>query len=97
MLIYCIRKVLQKYKPGISISVIPSLLHKEGITEIEIPGLYVLDYEYHMKRNEKLLEDLKKDWPQERILEQPERYKKEKLYTKYLKEKQHQFHPISSR
>lgn len=68
-------------KNVIALSMFVNLLHKEGITEIEIPGLYVLDYEYHMKRNEKLLEDLKKDWPQERILEQPERYKKEKYYV----------------
>jgi len=31
----------------LALSIFINLLHKKGITDIEVPGLYVLDYEYH--------------------------------------------------
>ena len=31
------------------LSIFVNLLHRKGITETEVPGLYVLDYEYHTK------------------------------------------------
>lgn len=44
----------------LSLSLFINLLHQEGITDIEIPGLYVLDYEYHEKRNSIILNEFKK-------------------------------------
>ena len=38
----------------------------EGITDIEIPGMYVLDYEYHEKRNKVILKEFKKEWEDEK-------------------------------
>lgn len=63
----------------LALSIFINLLHREGISEIEIPGMYVLDYEYHEKRNKKLLEDFKK-WTKEEIDEYPEDYKRCSYY-----------------
>ena len=62
------------------LSLFVNLLHKEGITEIEVPGLYVLDYEYHIKRNKKILSAFEDYWAENNITEDAERYKREKYY-----------------
>jgi len=64
----------------LALSIFVNLLHREGITEIEVPSLYVLDYEYHEKRNKKILSEFKEDWTEERITKYPEQYKREKYY-----------------
>ena len=64
----------------LALSIFINLLHKEGITEIEVPCLYVLDYDYHIKRNKKILSEFKEDWTEERITKHPEQYKREKYY-----------------
>jgi len=64
----------------LALSIFINLLHKEGITEIEIPGLYVLDYDYHTKRNKKILEDFEKDWTEEDIEKYPDVYIRELNY-----------------
>ena len=56
------------------------MLNKEGITEIEIPSLYVLDYDYHIKRNEQILLEFQKEWTEEKINKYTEVYKKQKYY-----------------
>ena len=65
----------------LSLSLFINLLHKEGITDIEIPGLYVLDYEYHEKRNSIILNEFKKEWNDEKRKERiPEVYQQNLEY-----------------
>lgn len=64
----------------LALSIFISLLHKQGITEIEVPSLYVLDYEYHRKRNKTILSEFKKDWPEDLIEKYPEQYKRAYYY-----------------
>lgn len=72
----------------LALSIFINLLNKEGITEIEVPGLYVLDYEYHEKRNEKMLSDFKVEWTEEKIKKYPDVYKRALYYfeSSYKKE-----------
>lgn len=46
----------------VALSVFISMLNKEGITNIEIPSMYVLDYEYHEKRNKFLIDRFNNKW-----------------------------------
>lgn len=62
----------------IVLSMFINLLHNEGISKIEVPGFYVLDYEYHIKRNKDLLEDFEEVWSKEKIEKKPEEYQKAK-------------------
>lgn len=65
----------------LSLSLFINLLHKEGITDIEIPGLYVLDYVYHEKRNSIILNEFKKEWNDEKRKERiPEVYQQNLEY-----------------
>lgn len=60
----------------LALSIFINLLNKEGITEIEVPSLYVLDYDYHTKRNGQILIDFNKEWTEEKIKKYPEEYKR---------------------
>lgn len=62
----------------ISLIIFIILLQKEGITEIEIPGLYSLDYQYHEKRNITLKNNFEKKWTEYLIEKKPEHYEEEK-------------------
>ena len=64
----------------LALSIFINLLHKEGITEIEVPSLYTLDYEYHIKRNKKILLEFDKYWTEDEMEKDPEQYKKDKYY-----------------
>ena len=64
----------------LALSIFVNLLHREGITEIEVPSLYVLDYEYHTKRNKKILSEFEEYWTEDEITKYPEQYKREKYY-----------------
>ena len=64
----------------LALSIFVNLLHREGITEIEVPSLYVLDYEYHTKRNKKILSEFEEYWTEDKITKYPEQYKREKYY-----------------
>ena len=64
----------------LSLSIFINMLHKEGINEIEVPSLYVLDYDYHIRRNSQILSTFKEKWTEEEIKEHPEKYKKAKDY-----------------
>ena len=66
----------------LALSLFINILNNEGITEIEVPSIYVLDYEYHKKRGKKLIEDLEKEWPEERRENHSERYERELKYAK---------------
>ncbi len=64
----------------LALSIFINLLHKENISEIEVPSLYVLDYDYHTKRNKKILEDFEKGWTEEDIERCPDVYIRELNY-----------------
>ena len=66
----------------LALSIFVNLLNREGITEIEAPGLYVLDYQYHQKRSKMLMDELIRKWPQERITTDPERFERAISYLK---------------
>lgn len=73
----------------LALSLFINLLHQEEITDIEIPGMYVLDYEYHEKRNKIILEEFKKEWgDEERRKNSPTRYKQNLIYMEKNYEKQ---------
>ncbi len=59
----------------LSLSIFINMLHKEGINEIEVPSLYVLDYDYHIRRNPQILSAFEKKWTDEKIKKYPEVYK----------------------
>lgn len=59
-----------------------NLLHQEGITEIEVPSLYVLDYEYHEKRSEQLKRQFEEEWPSNVKMDDLEEYQ---IALRYLK------------
>ena len=65
-------------KNVLALSIFINLLHIEGITEVEVPSMYVLDYEYHKKRSKHLAVEFEKDWSPEKIEDFPEVYEKEK-------------------
>lgn len=69
----------------IALSIFINLLHKEGITDIEIPSIYVLDYEYHRKRNKYLLKEFKQEWTKVDFWDREERQKREKYPEEYKK------------
>lgn len=64
----------------LSLSILINFLHREGITEIEAPGMYVLDYDYHIKRGIMLKKEFDKNWTEEEKRESPKQYKKEMQY-----------------
>lgn len=65
-------------KNVIALSIFINLLHREGITNIEIPSMYVLDHEYHRKRNKYLLKEFKEEWTEVDFWDREERQKREK-------------------
>lgn len=67
-------------KSILALSLFINILNKEGIMDFEIPCMYVLDYEYHERRNRKLLEDFNKEWTEERKDREPSLYKEEVYY-----------------
>ena len=64
----------------IALSIFINLLNMEGITEIEAQGVYILDYEFHEKRNRRLIKDFNERWTDEKKQEQPDMYIREKTY-----------------
>lgn len=46
----------------LALSVFIDIMNKEGITNFEIPSLYVLDYEYHEKRSKEIYKEFKNQW-----------------------------------
>ena len=69
----------------IALSVFINLLHKEGITDIEVPSMYVLDHEYHRKMNKYLLKEFKQEWTEVDFWDIEERQKREKYPEEYKK------------
>ena len=81
-------KIQVEPKNLLALSIFIDFLNSEGITEIEVPGMYVLDYEYHGKRNEPLLEEFKKEWTKEKIKNFPKMYEESLYYFERMFNKQ---------
>lgn len=64
----------------IALSIFIDLLNREGITEIEVPSLYVLDYEYHEKRNKLIQTAFENEWTEKKIKLHPKRYERSLYY-----------------
>lgn len=75
-------------KSILALSLFINILSREGITDFEIPCMYVLDYEYHERRNRKLLEDFNKEWTEERKDREPLLYQEEVYYLEHNYNKQ---------
>lgn len=67
-------------KKILSLALFINLLNQEGISEIEVPSMYVLDYDYHEKRGESLKDEFDRAWPLERKKKNPEGYKEDLKY-----------------
>lgn len=70
---------LEKVEPLklLSLSIFVNFLNKEGITGIEVPGMFVLDYDYHTKRSNQAKEQFDKEWTEEKIQKRPEAYQRD--------------------
>lgn len=66
----------------IALSIFVNFLHQEGITEIEVPSFYVLDYQYHQKLNITLAESFFKEWDEYRQEKYPDVYLEQKKILK---------------
>lgn len=75
-------------KSILALSLFINMLNQEEITKIEVPCMYVLDYEYHEKRSEKLIKDFNKEWTEDRKKQLPTIYKEEKNYLNHSYNKQ---------
>ena len=64
----------------LALSIFIDILSKKGITDIEIPSMYVLDYEYHEKRSRKIYKKFKEEWPEDRKKRSPLLYNEEENY-----------------
>ncbi len=55
----------QKVEPKklLALSIFVDFLSEAGISDIEIPSLYSLDYEYHIIQNNRMLEAFEHEWP----------------------------------
>lgn len=63
-----------------ALSIFINLLNQEGITQVEAQGAYVLDYEFHEKRNRRLINDFNERWTEEKKVKQADMYLREKSY-----------------
>lgn len=74
----------EKVEPAktLALSIFVNFLHKEGITEIEAPGMLVLDYEYHKKRGQSIKNKCDLHWTEEKQKRYPELYQKELEFVK---------------
>lgn len=88
------KDVSEEYKENVdpksilALSLFINMLNREGITYIEIPCMYVLDYDYHEKRSKKLINDFNKEWTEDRKKQLPSIYKEEKNYLNHNYNKQ---------
>ena len=68
-------------KSLIALSVFINLLNQEGITDIEVPAMYVLDYDFHEKMGEKLMSEFKHRWGDKYLSgDGSERYMRERAH-----------------
>ncbi len=72
----------EKVEPSklLALGIFVDILNKEGINEIEAPGMLVLDYDYHTKRSIQAKAQFDKEWTEYRKKQCPDRYKFELEY-----------------
>lgn len=75
-------------KSILALSLFINILNKKGITDIEIPCIYVLDHEYHRKMSKTLLDNFNKEWTKSRKDRSPLLYEEEANYLKQNYNKQ---------
>lgn len=75
-------------KKLLALSIFINMLHKEGISEIEIPCLYALDFEYHTKKSRQSLLNFEKKWNKKEREKYPEQYNREKYYFERIYKKE---------
>ena len=96
------KDVSEEYKDNVdpksilALSLFIDILNQEGITDIEIPCMYVLDYEYHEKRSKELIKDFNNKWTEDRKKELPSIYQEEKNYLNHNYNKQELISEIKS-
>lgn len=73
---------VEKVEPAklLSLGIFVDFLNQEGIYEIEVPGMLVLDYDYHTKRSEQAKAQFDKEWTEYRKKQSPEYYKQDLEY-----------------
>jgi len=72
----------------LALSIFINMLNQEGITEIEVPSFYVLDYEYHEKLSKEIKDEFDEEWPEEEIERYPDIYESQKQHFDSLLDKQ---------
>lgn len=61
------------------LSLFINVLVNEGIYDIEVPSMYVLDYDYHKKRSKMLMNDFQEKWIPKRRNECPRYYYEDRI------------------
>ena len=84
------KEYIEKVEPKniLSLSILIDILNKEGIYDIEIPSMYVLDYEYHRKYYKKLLDKFNEEWTLDKKKNLPRYYDDDKKQLSKVYKKQ---------
>lgn len=83
-------------KSILALSIFIDILNQEGITDIEIPAMYVLDYDYHKKRNKTVIKDFKEYWTKDKISKFPSLYQMQKNHLSHNYNKQNLINEIKT-
>ena len=75
-------------KSILALSIFIDILNQEEITDIEVPCMYVLDYEYHRKRNKTTIKNFKDYWTKDKISKFPSSYQSQKNHLSHNYNKQ---------
>ena len=75
-------------KNVLALGIFISILNEEGIFDIEVPSMYVLDYEYHRKMGKKFIEDFQSKWDIKKQRELRRYYVEDREYLNYIYNKQ---------
>lgn len=87
-------EVPEEYKDNVepksilALSLFVYILNNEGITDIEVPCMYVLDHEYHEKNSRKLLSYFNKKLAENRIGDSSLLYKEKSYYLEHVYNKE---------
>ena len=84
------KEYIEKVEPKslLALSIFIDILNKEGIYDIEVQGMYVLDYEYHRRASKKMITDFRTKWNSNLKAEYPKFFKEDcdnlkKVYKKH--------------
>ena len=75
-------------KSILALSIFIDILNQEEITDIEVPCMYVLDYEYHRKRNKTTIKNFKDYWTKDKISKFTSSYQSQKNHLSHNYNKQ---------